>query len=800
MRFQRILLGFAVLCLFATPALAEQVIEAWRSPFGVARSVSVNPTDGSCWIAAGSSLIHVASDCTILREITGPTAPVSVSVNPTDGSCWVADESSLLHLAEDGAELWRGKSSVAPVSVSVNPTDGSCWVADQTGEVIRVAEGGSELWRGDDFVAPSGVSVNPTDGSCWVSDSSADQVIHLAEDGTELWRGDNFSEAASVSVNPTDGSCWVAARGYHDFWWPVQSGQVGQAVVHLAADGTELWRAGGGPIPVSVSADPTDGSCWVVYQGWDSCSAGDCTWVSPAVAHLAEDGTELWREGGLLLPQSVSVNPADGSCWIADTGNKWVLHRAHDGSPLGAIADLSPEWPQIGVVAVSVNPRDGSTWVVTRSQELFHLAANGSVLWRGGGFYQAMDVSVNPTDGSCWVAGGFGSTVWHFAEDGTELWRGAGFDSPWSVSANPTDGSCWVADANDHHVIHLAEDGTELWRGYEWPFAPLDVSVNPTDGSCWVADAGDDSVVHLAEDGTELWRGGGYPNVTFLSVNPTDGSCWVGGGPIVHLAEDGTELSRGGSGMAVSVNPTDGSCWVADWANEQVIHLAEDGTELWRGGDFKWLRDVAVDPTDGSCWVGDWDRAWHFVISLSFGDVPYYHWARLHIEACVQAGIVSGYGDGTYQPGNPVTRDQMAVFIARALAGGDENVPDGPDTATFNDVPTDFWAYKYVEYCVITGVVQGFDPVTYGPTVTVSRDAMAAFIARAVAGDDDSVPDGPAEATFDDVPTDHWAYKYVEHCAAEGIVHGYDSVTYGPTGTVSRDQMAVFISRAFQLL
>jgi hypothetical protein len=76
---------------------------------------------------------------------------------------------------------------------------------------------------------------------------------------------------------------------------------------------------------------------------------------------------------------------------------------------------------------------------------------------------------------------------------------------------------------------------------------------------------------------------------------------------------------------------------------------------------------------------------------------------------------------------------------------------------------------------------------------------MSVFIARADAGGDGGVPDGPAEATFDDVPTDHWAYKYVEYCVDNGIVGGYDPVTYAPDVIVTRDQMAVFISRAFDL-
>ncbi|NIR00109.1 MAG: hypothetical protein GTN78_07880, partial [Gemmatimonadales bacterium] len=67
-------------------------------------------------------------------------------------------------------------------------------------------------------------------------------------------------------------------------------------------------------------------------------------------------------------------------------------------------------------------------------------------------------------------------------------------------------------------------------------------------------------------------------------------------------------------------------------------------------------------------------------------DVPTTFWGWPEIETCYFAGIVSGYADGCYQPHWPVTRDQMAVYISRALAGGDENVPAGPAAASFPDV------------------------------------------------------------------------------------------------------------------
>jgi hypothetical protein len=51
----------------------------------------------------------------------------------------------------------------------------------------------------------------------------------------------------------------------------------------------------------------------------------------------------------------------------------------------------------------------------------------------------------------------------------------------------------------------------------------------------------------------------------------------------------------------------------------------------------------------------------------SFSDVPKTYWAYPWIEGLYRAGIVKGYGDGTYRPEQTISRGQMAVFIARAF-------------------------------------------------------------------------------------------------------------------------------------
>ncbi len=58
-----------------------------------------------------------------------------------------------------------------------------------------------------------------------------------------------------------------------------------------------------------------------------------------------------------------------------------------------------------------------------------------------------------------------------------------------------------------------------------------------------------------------------------------------------------------------------------------------------------------------------------------FPDVPVTHWAFEYVQRLFEAGITTGFPDGTYRPEDPVKRSQMAAFIIRAIkcAGNDTN-------------------------------------------------------------------------------------------------------------------------------
>jgi Tol biopolymer transport system component len=221
-------------------------------------------------------------------------------------------------------------------------------------------------------------------------------------------------------------------------------------------------------------------------------------------------------------------------------------------------------------------------------------------------------------------------------------------------------------------------------------------------------------------------------------------------------------------------------------------------------------RAIAFDHTATNLVPGDTNGKQDVFVRVRwrFRDVPPEQWAFSQVEACVNANVVKGYSDETYRPSEPVTRDQMAVYIARGLVApsGDAAIPDPPETATFSDVPTDYWAYKYIEYCVANNIVVGYAvDNTYRPGEKVNRGQMAAYVARAIYTPRGIPPDDlpgytpPADPRFPDVPTDHPFYKYVEYIAGADVVQGYGDGTYRPTTIVNRGQMAVYVARAFAL-
>jgi hypothetical protein len=111
-----------------------------------------------------------------------------------------------------------------------------------------------------------------------------------------------------------------------------------------------------------------------------------------------------------------------------------------------------------------------------------------------------------------------------------------------------------------------------------------------------------------------------------------------------------------------------------------------------------------------------------------FNDVPASSPFCRFIEELVRRGVTSGCGGGNYCPSDPVTREQMAVFVLRTLDPTFTPPPCVPPNV-FNDVPETSPFCPWIEELVRRGVTGGCGGGNYCPTLPVTREQMSVFIA-----------------------------------------------------------------------
>ena len=179
------------------------------------------------------------------------------------------------------------------------------------------------------------------------------------------------------------------------------------------------------------------------------------------------------------------------------------------------------------------------------------------------------------------------------------------------------------------------------------------------------------------------------------------------------------------------------------------------------------------------------------------------------INLLAQNGITSGVGTNgsgqpLYGPAQNVTRGQMAVFIIATIFNGTTPVKDTftySPTPYFTDVPASSSIFKFVQKMRDLGIAAGETATTYGPNLPITREQMAVFITLARLGPQTTFTWSETQQFSDVPPTGATApyFKYVQKLAEMGITAGCTSATqttlaeYCPSGTVTRDQMAVFL-------
>ena len=170
----------------------------------------------------------------------------------------------------------------------------------------------------------------------------------------------------------------------------------------------------------------------------------------------------------------------------------------------------------------------------------------------------------------------------------------------------------------------------------------------------------------------------------------------------------------------------------------------------------------------------DSSRDYYFSKTNDYSDVNAGDWFNNAISTLSNAGIVTGYNDGTFRPNQPITRGEMAKIIANFanLKHGDK---------TFTDL-AGHWSKSYVELAAGNGWIAGYPDGSFRPDQKITRAETVTMINRVL----ERVPAKQSRLlsrsimlTFPDNNPGDWYYIAIQEASNS---HEYQRSVYETTG------------------
>ncbi|NOU69378.1 hypothetical protein GC096_35765 [Paenibacillus sp. LMG 31461] len=149
-----------------------------------------------------------------------------------------------------------------------------------------------------------------------------------------------------------------------------------------------------------------------------------------------------------------------------------------------------------------------------------------------------------------------------------------------------------------------------------------------------------------------------------------------------------------------------------------------------------------------------------------------------------------------------ILEDGSFSFIGGKLVSGNSAIEVGLDhlsqyavislEKTYDDVTKQHWAYSTIRELSAQHIVNGATDSSFEPTSNVTRAEFAALLVR-VLGLTSS-----GTASFSDVAGNAWYLKDVSAAYQAGIITGNSQQMFEPTRSITREEMAIMLVRAYE--
>lgn len=180
----------------------------------------------------------------------------------------------------------------------------------------------------------------------------------------------------------------------------------------------------------------------------------------------------------------------------------------------------------------------------------------------------------------------------------------------------------------------------------------------------------------------------------------------------------------------------------------------------------------------------------------SFSDVPDTDIARWAVELLKDKGVTNGYADGTFKPGNTITRAEFAKMISVSL-GLDVN---RPYSGAFKDVTGSDWFAPFAEAVYPAGLMQGTIEAdgsrVFKPNDPLTRAELMVILLRSA-----DIPEILNDIKTQTLPNPDWrsVQDWARASIYVGMKTGLLQERYGqkiePTAPAERGEVALALAR-----
>ncbi|MGL5081200.1 MAG: DUF1565 domain-containing protein [Microcoleaceae cyanobacterium] len=166
------------------------------------------------------------------------------------------------------------------------------------------------------------------------------------------------------------------------------------------------------------------------------------------------------------------------------------------------------------------------------------------------------------------------------------------------------------------------------------------------------------------------------------------------------------------------------------------------------------------------------------------------HWAQSYIEALIVKGVMSGFGDGSFRPDEPITRAQFATIVQKAF----NPAPQQPETQ-FGDVARNFWGYGAIQAAYRAKFLSGFPDGKFRPNDRVTRVQGLVSLANGLGYASENTKILSVYQDANAVP--NWALKPLAGATEKQLVVNYPQQNrLNPNQPATRADVAAFVYQA----